>query len=319
LVLDTTLSAQRYTYNDDLDHTAGRGRLDWTWQAGSRWFGELGTRRERALGGFANTRSLERDLFDTSTHTGALSLALGPRWQLSARASEAATVHETVARQRDDAEIGTRGAALELRTDRETRLTFEYRLANAVFPRAATQNGSGSASDYDEATASFGLGYALTEKMRFEGSVGRVARTYPLADRGNFAGDVWSAGLTWAATLRSRFMLRQWRELKAHLDAEADHFVSTGASLTATWPLLGNLDVALQVSNEDQAYIGSDALTLFAAARNDAVSARSIALEYAPGERAVCSVAYRRESRESDRLLFGYDARSASLACSLRF
>jgi hypothetical protein len=69
---------------------------------------------------------------------------------------------------------------------------------------------------------------------------------------------VWSAALQWSPTESTQIAFRRFRELNAHLDAESDHFVSTGEAVTATWFPIGKLGLSLEVSSEEQSYIGAE-------------------------------------------------------------
>jgi hypothetical protein len=319
VVLDTSVAANRFADNTDLDNTSGRGALDWNWQLGSRWSGQTGARRERTLAGFANTLSLEKDLFDTTTYHVDTRFAVGARWRALASARESTTRHDNAARRRDEVEIQGSSVGLEYHTPREDSLGIEYRRARATFPAQALVLGAGSASDYEERGSSLKLDYVLTDEVLFKASVGRVERIYALAPRGDFSGGVWSAALQWSPTESTRISFQRSRELKAHLDAESDHFVSTSESVVATWLPIDKIALSLQVSREEQQYIGADADELLEPIRHDTPVAGSFRFIYTPRERASLEVSYRQETRESNRFRFDYDAASLTLGGELKF
>jgi hypothetical protein len=318
LALDTSVAANRFADNAHLDNTSGRGALDWNWRFGSRWSGQAGGRRERMLAGFANASSLERDLVDTTTYHLDTRFAAGARWRALASARESSASHDNAARVRDDVEIESRAVGLEYHTPREDGLGIEVRRARATFPAQPFLLGQGSASDYEERGASLNLYYVLTDKALFKASAGRVEREYALAPRGDFSGNVWSAELQWSPTESTQIAFKRWRELKAHLDAESDHFVSTGEGIVATWLPIDKIALSLQVARDEQRYIGADVDELVEP-RHDTPTSGSFRFTYTPRERASFEVSYRQETRESNRFRFDYDAASVTLGGELRF
>lgn len=319
VVLDTSVAANRFADNPDLDNTSGRGALDWNWRLGGRWSGQTGGRRERSLAGFANSAALEKDVFDTITYHVDTRLDVGPRLLATARARESTTTHDSDARRRDDAQIEAASVGLEYRSPSENSLGLEYRGARATFPGQPLVTAAASASDYEERGASVNLGYVLTDKVSFKGSVGYVERTYELAPRGDFSGDVWNAALTWSPTESTQVSFQRFRELKAHLDAESDHFVSDGEGVTATWFPIDKLGLSVQVSREDQRYIGADVDELVDPTRHDEPLIGGFKVTYLPRERASFEIAYRQETRESNRLRYDYDAAAVSISGEVKF
>jgi putative beta-barrel porin BBP2 len=320
LALDIALAENRFVENTDLDYTSGHGALDWSWQLGGRWSGLLEARHEQTLASFANTRSLEKDVFTTSGYRGELKLDVGPRWRVIGGARVASTEHENVARRADDADIEDTSAGVEYHTPRDSSLGWEYRRSQATYPAAPTVGG-GSASDYEDRRAAMRLGYAFSEKVALKASVGYVERTYLHAQGGDFSGDVWSVALQWMPAAKVQLAVESWRDLKAYLDAESSHFVSTGESLIAAWLPVGAIEVALRVSREDQLYLGAaqDPLLALLPPREDEPTTESMTVTYKLRERATFNVSYRNESRESNTFRFDYAAATLSIGAHVKF
>jgi hypothetical protein len=319
VVLDTGLAAHRFTHNDDLDNTSGNAGLSWDWRFGGKWSGQLDGRRERSLASFANTTSLAKDVFDVVAYEGEARFDVGPRWRASLSARDAVTTHGDETRRGDDVAIENAAIGLHYHTPRSDNLGWKYHRARASHHIAGAPAAARSASDYDERGASFELRYLLSQKVQVEGSIGYLERTYPYAARGDFSGDVWSVALQWSATVKTQLALQRWHELKAHFDAEADHFISTGSGLVASWVPRDRLRIALQVAREQQRYIGAAAEPAGGSLRYDEPRTRSLRLTYTPRERVSLDVAYRRETRDSNRLRFDYAAEVLSVAYELKF
>jgi hypothetical protein len=319
VVLDANVAANRFADNGDLDNTSGRGALDWNWRLAKRWTGQIGAKRERTLAGFANTLLLEKDVYDTGTYYADTRFALGPRWRAFANARTATTEHDNASRRRDDVEIDAGSVGMEYRSPSANTLAWDVRSTRAVFPEQAPLGGAGSPSDYEEKSANFAIGYALTDEVALRGTVGRVERTYELAPAGDFEGGVWSAAVQWLPTKATQIAFKRFRELKAHLDAESDHFVSDGESVTATWAPTLKVALSVEIAREEQAYIGADVDLLVESSREDTPATAALRLTYSPRERATIEVAYRGETRESNRARFDYDAAALSVAAEVRF
>jgi hypothetical protein len=321
LALDVALAANRFAENTDLDYTSGHGAVDWKWQLGHGWSGLLEARHEQTLASFANTRSLEKDVFTTNGYRGELDFDVGPRWRSIGGARVATTEHDNEERRGDDADLEDASLGVEYHTPRDSSLGLEYRRSRAIYPLSPIVIGGGSASDYEDRRATMSLGYAPADKVTLKASVGYVGRTYLHAEGGDFSGDVWSVALQWMPASKVQLAIESWRDLKAYLDAESNHFVSNGESLVAAWLPVGSISVSLQISHEYQLYIGAeqDPLLALLPPRKDEPTTESVSVTYKLRERATFNVSYRSEARASNTFRFDYDAAALSIGADVKF
>ncbi len=321
VALDAALAANRFAENSDLNYTSGHAALDWSWRAGGKLSGLLEARHEQTLASFANTRSLEKDVFTTSGYRGELRFDVGPRWRVIGGERTASTEHENEERRGDDAELSDTSLGVEYHTPRQSSLAWELKRSRATYPLAATVAGGGSASDYEDRRATMSLGYEPAPKVVLEASGGYVERTYLHSQGGDFSGGVWSVAVRWTPTTKVQLSLEGWRDLKAYLDAESNHFVATGEALAAAWLPTDSIAVSVQISREDQDYIGAaqDPLLQLFGAREDKPTTASATLTYKLRDRATFNVSFRSESRESNALRFDYDAATATVGAEVKF
>jgi exopolysaccharide biosynthesis operon protein EpsL len=321
VVLDAALAANRFAENADLDYTSGHGALDWSWEAGRKWSGLLEARYEQTLASFANTRSLEKDVFTTGGYRGELNFEIGPRWRVIGGEHVARTQHDNENRRGDDADLEDTSLGVEYRTPRGSSLGWEYKRSSATYPLAVIAGAGGSASDYEDQRATMKLGYEPTEKVALKATFGYVERAYLHAEGGDFSGDVWSLAVQWTPTTKVQLAVESWRDLKAYLDAESNHFVSTGESLVAAWLPVAAIAVSVQISHEEQDYIGAgqDPLLLLLGSREDKPTTESVTVTYKLRDRATFNVSYRSEARESNTLRFDYDAATVSVGAEVKF
>ena len=316
--LEALLTRQRFHFNQDLDNTSGKATLDWSWRLGHRWIGRLGADYARSLASFAATRSLQKDLFDTGGYAAEVEYALTPRWRLEASAHRSSTTHGNPARRYDDLDLDAGVVGARYLFSSAGSLGWEYRESRARFPRFGSLADQGS-RDYREHGAQFNLRYAITVKTSFQGAAGYVKRDYRTATIGSFSGDTWNAALVWAASSKLQFTLRAARELKAYLYAESDHFVATGNGLELLWQPTGKLGVSMQWSHESERYIGLATTLSLVPMRRDTVDAGNVQITYVPRTPLTFALAYRLETRDSNRPAFAYDAAAASLRCNFQF
>ncbi len=320
LALDVALAENRFAENTDLDYTSGHGAVDWSWQLGGRWSGLLEARHEQTLASFANTRSLEKDVFTTSGYRGEVRLDVGPRWRAIGRVRAATTEHEDEARRADDADVEDTSVGVEYHTPRDSSLGWEYRRSHAIYPSAALAAGGGSASDYEDRRAAMTLGYTIS-KVELKASVGYVERAYLHAYGGDFSGDVWSVALQWTPAPKVQLAVESWRDLKAYLDSASNHFVSTGESLIAAWLPVDAVEVSLRISRENQVYLGAaqDPLLALLPPREDEPTTETVMMTYKLRERATFNVSYRSDARASNTFRFDYDASSVNVGAEVKF
>lgn len=317
VALDASAAANRFAENGSLDYTSGRASLDWNWRLAERWSGRFGAGKDRTLSSFANTESLEKDVRDADAYYGDLRMAFAGRWAAFARGRSATTTHDNAVRERDDVEQDEASVGLEYRTPRSSRIELGLREASARYAPDRFAASTGSPSDYDEESARVVLGYALTDGVSLESSVGYVRRDYAFADRGSYSGRVWSAGLKWSPTEAWQVAFGRSHDIKAHLDAESDHFLATGENLSVAWLPTTELRVGLRATREDQKYIAADAL--LGPPRRDEPITGAFVMTYAPFEHASFELTALQEQRASTNGRFDYDAAALSLAADVRF
>jgi hypothetical protein len=316
-VLDATAASNRFARNEAFDYVAASAALDWNWRLAERWSGRVGAGTDRSLASFANTESLEKDVRDADSYYGDVRMSFASRWAAFVRGRSVTTTHDNEIRQRDDVEQEEASVGLEYRTPRASRVEWGVRESRARYAPDTFAGGTGSPSDYDEDGARVVLGYPVSDSVALETNVGYVRRDYLYSERGSFSGRVWSAGVKWSPTNAWQLTFDRFHDIKAHLDAEADHFLATGESLALTWLPLAELRVGVKATREEQRYIGTDPLA--GPPRQDEPITGSVVVTYAPFERASFELAARSEERASTNGRFDYDSSAISLAAEVRF
>lgn len=321
--LDVRADQNRFSRNEQLDNTSGTALGEWAWRLGNNWKGDAGADYTRSLASFANTRFLEKDLLETTGVFWNTSFTAG-RWTLRAGARQSETQHSVEIRQFDDSRTRSGTFGIRYTTPLDNTLGWHYRYTKASFDKAATLNGEIFDRNYDENTASFEVSYGLGNKTRLDLSAGYLHREYPYAElsgvpKGSFGGSIWDVSLKWQPTHKMGLTLGGWRKLRAYLDAESDYFVAEGYSLAPVWTPSERVRVALEISYEEQDYLGSSVNLLLPGSRHDRMRAGELSIAYRFTRMLDINLSGRAERRDSDRSELRYEAGVVGLGVRLTY
>jgi hypothetical protein len=319
LALSLRFDDSRFHSNDSLDNSAGNGKAKWDWRAGDNLSGELGADYDRALASFANNRFLARDLVETTGVFWNATLLVRSNWSLLAGVRHAQTGHSAASRRFDDFDSDSGNARIEYKTALGNTFGWDYRYSESRFDRLATLFGLPFDRDYQESYSGFRTRYALTGKLTLDANAGYLKRDYPQSpaqeiNAGDFSGGTWEAAVQWQPTAKSGIRFAGWRRLSANLDAESDYFVAKGGSIEPVWNPTVKLIVALDLSYEEQEYLGSTVNFALLERRRDRVNSQQLTVTYTPLQILQIDLVLRVEQRDSDRPLLRYDDKAATVA-----
>jgi hypothetical protein len=290
-----------------LDNVSGKGNLEWDWQLGIYWSGQVGVSYLRELANFADTGFYSRDVVQREDYFGTVRYQVGPHWALYGGFIGADTSQTAVPEQPFDFRSKAGTAGIEFATSSSNTLGLEYRYTNARFPQEFLLNGAPFNSDYDEQTTRILLKYVISAATEFDASAGYLKRDYPESRFAAFSGDIWRAALQWQPTTRLQWVLTGWRQLAAYVDAESDYFVSNGVSLVPTWIATQSLKLSLTISRENHDYIGSSPSTIAFVSRRDKLKSAQGGLIYAPMDSLIFNLTGRYDKRDSNQARFQFD------------
>jgi hypothetical protein len=293
--------------------------MDWLWQLASVWSGRAGADYTRTLASFVNSRFLGRDVFSTLGFTGDLRYQLGPRWSVRSEARYAQSSHDNTARQTDDFHSRSGVIGIDYQSEADNSIGLDYRQSDAAFPNAVLVDGVPFDQDYTERSGNFNLKYALASKTELNASAGFLRRNYARGTVGDFSGDVWHASVDWSPTVKIRVTASAWRDLRAYLDAQSDHFVSRGQSLACTWLPTSGLTVALTGSSDHQDYLGRGAELALDPQRADRIRSAEAKIAYVSMRHFTLEVSYTVERRASTDGVFRYYDEMLHAAVGLQF
>jgi len=313
------LDGNRFAHNSGLDNISGRGSLDWLWQLGHALSGRVGADYSRTLQSFVNTRFLGRDLFTTTGYSGDARVDVAPEWSVRAQVRHADTAHENPARNVDDFSSNAGTVSITYENPLGDTVAASYRRTEARFPYLVLVDGLPFDRDYGENAATFDTTYVLSAKTTVKASAGFLRREYLHSLTGNFSGGIWNASIDWSALRTLRLTAASWRDLRAYIDSQSDHFVSRAESITSQWLPNSALTVALAFSFERQTYLGQQSSEILAPQREDRVKAGEATITYTSVRNFFASLAYRVERRASTTAYFSYVDNLAQARVGMRF
>jgi exopolysaccharide biosynthesis operon protein EpsL len=308
----------RFQRNDQLDHTAGDARASWEWQVLSAWSGTIAAEYGRTLADFANSITTEKDLVETTGYSASARYELGPRWSLSAYGRHARTEHSLELRQIENFEADSGRFALDYQTPSQHAFGIEYRYIDAKFPDAVLDEAQRHSGSYEDNAALARMTYTASVHTRLRASFGYVNRSDADGTEGEYSGNTWRAAVDWTPREKFSTTLQAWHELKAYVDAESDYFVADGVSLAPTWNPRRTISLSLDLSYEEQEYIGSSLPLPDSTGRVDKVTSALSSFTWSPRPYLQFQLSYRFSDRDSNRDSRRYDAQVAGASIRWR-
>ena len=319
IIYHARVDENRFSRNTTLNSSTGLGDLTWNWQFGPHFSGQVGGFYRRALASFAETRFLGHDLLATTAVFGLGRYQVGPRWAIYGGFNNSTNKHSAAAIQYDNSHGRTASAGIEYATDVNNTIGWEYAYADRRYSNLILFDGAQFDRSFRETTNQLVVKYALSDKTSVEAHAGYLNHYYPSSPVGAFSGDIWRVSLHWLATEKIQVVADGWRELRATLFAQSDHFLAKGVSLTPVWKPSGKIKFSFALASDNQNFIGLDSSVLTFAVRSDKVRSQQLNLQYQATTALVLEVSYRDEQRTSNQALFQFDDRLAKAWLTFTF
>ena len=280
--LDAEGSNNRYVRNTDLNNVSTRDRLEWAWELGNLFSGQLGAIYSRQLATFGNTTTYVRNVFDNTTLFGTGRYQIGPHWAVFGGVFNNNTTLENPLAKGNDNDNKTVDVGTEFAFDPNDSVGFEYRYTDTSFSHSVDE----ALTNYREDTARALLKYSFTERLLLDASAGYLKRSYTTPENRNFGGDVWRVTVEWLPSEKTKLLVDGWRRLAAYESAEVAYFVNTGASIAPSWQATEKIALSVDGSYHSENYIGSGAalapVVVSFQSRHDTVNTEHANIAYNP-------------------------------------
>lgn len=319
ITLKAEVADNHFQNNTPLNHTSTNGTVNWNWNLADDWSGKFGGTINRSLATFMNDRPPEKDLVTSYRYFGELRHVFGSHVGVFASGDQVASTHSAADRGVDEFHSNSGKFGVEYITSAQDIIGVDYQYTRADYPGTYLLAGEPFDRDYNQDLTSLRVKYALGGKTQFIGSLGYLKRTYPQSHEHDYSGSEWRASLQYQPTVKTQLTLTGWHELSAYIDAESDHFLSQGISLTPSWSIRRTLSLSASLWWEKQDYLSSSLAAAVEGPREDKVKIGSLYLTYSPLKFLDVLLSYRHEQHDSDHADLGFKDNMATATLRAKF
>ena len=261
LIVEARADYYKFDQFSDLDHLAYSALGDWRWEIGNDLSGSIVLGRERRGTDLGETTSARRSLVTGTRLAGTAAYRLGARTRL--RGGLAGTRSE----RDDDDEVETRATSATVGVDYVSglgnTLGIEARATDGNAPVAEDVLGVAFVNnDYEEREVAVVGTYALGERLRADGRLGRTSRRYTDIDTRDFEGTTWRVGAEWLPGNKTILALALYKEPRSIIDVSAAHVLVNGVSFGPSWAATNKLVFSGRLVREQREFQGDPRLAL---------------------------------------------------------
>jgi exopolysaccharide biosynthesis operon protein EpsL len=317
-------SQVRYNRFTSLDHLERNGHLNWLWQAGDQWNGNLGYTESRTLASFLNfTGSTAPDPLKTRIWSGSANYLLTPSWQLQAIASDLSQRNELAARQIQDVDVTSLQLGVNYISAAHNSVGVDVKQDNGRYPNQQPLAGGGLfTNNYVQRSVGAIADWTPTGKSHLAGRVDYVRRDYDQFSSRDYSGGTFRASYDWLATAKTSLSLVAQRDISPTEDLQTSFVLVKGISLTPSYAFSEKIRLSATLSSNVRDYLGDPGViagqNLFAG-RVDHLHAGVISLSYTPLRSLTLLLSAQHEKRTSNVPGFNYTANVVSLNARLTF
>lgn len=310
VVSRATVNKTRFNRYSQVDYDGQDFKLEWQWQLGNYWNGNLGATQTKSLGSFrevsglvANTRTNDNLYFraDYRFHS---------RWLASFRANSASADYSAASQKPSNSEADTLGAALYYQGHTLDRIGVELRNSDGRFPDRTLP--TTLATGYRERGIDFVANYTATGKSRLNARIGYLQRDNKNLAGRDFSGFEWRLDGTWFPTGKSLVGLSLYRDITNTEYAQSNHSLVDGVSLNWQWQMLPKTRMQASLTWEN---IDFDSIP----SRKDKVLTAGVSASYEAWPGGEISAGLQRETRDTNVFLYDYTSNVLFLNANLLF
>jgi exopolysaccharide biosynthesis operon protein EpsL len=312
------MSLLRYRRNADLDRELRDWNAAWRWRAGSRWSGDLESRREETIPAFSEFRATLPDRTTNRSNRFGAGWQLHPDWQVRLAARRSETRHDAPVNALADTIVESRDLGLHYERVPGNSIGLSLLRADARYPNRQAVGPLLVVNDYRETGADLAASWQPSGASRLRGTLGRRDRRHAEVASRDFSGRVASLAWDFAPTGRTALGASLRRDLGTEGDLDPSYALTRTAQLSLGWNPTARLALSLAFERRERDRLGDPAAALAGLpVREDHDRSASVGVSWTAIAGLVVSLDRRTERRESNLAAFAYRARQTSL--SLRY
>ncbi|HEX8989573.1 MAG TPA: XrtB/PEP-CTERM-associated polysaccharide biosynthesis outer membrane protein EpsL [Rhodocyclaceae bacterium] len=333
--LDTPVSRQRFQVGADwsqvrynryssLDHTEHNGRLNWLWQGGDQWSGNLGYTESKTLASFLNfTGSTAPDPLRTQILSGSANYLLTPRWQLQAIGSEMHQRNELSVRQSQDIDLSSLQLGVNYLSPAGNSVGVDVRQDDGRYPNSLTLNGSPFSNNYVQRSVGALTNWAVTGKSHLSGRIDYLRREYDQVSSRDYSGGTFRLSYDWLATAKTSLNVVAQRDISPTEDLQTTFVLVKGVSVTPSYAFSDKLRFSASLSANQRDYLGDPGIAVgggnLFAGRVDHLTTGMVSATYQPLRSLTLLLSAQHERRTSNISGLDYSANIINLNARLTF
>lgn len=301
-----------YQHFSFLDHLGYGGGLNWRWQAGDPWSGELGYTQDRTQASFAELQGPIEDLLTHKYAHGSAALRIRSL-RLRGLAEDIRYEHSNDTQRILDNHVVAGTVGIDFIADNDNSFGVQYKQSKGDYPnREPVDLALGVAqlvdNQYREYESSAVLGLKFGAGSRLDARVGQTERRYEDLSSRDFKGITWRVGLEHLPSAKVLLRLSGYREVQSIEELTASYAVVSGVSFMPAWTPTIKSVLQANLIYENRQLEGSPALVLgVELLRKDIKRAARVGAGYQPLDGLQLAVSYERGSRTSTVSTAEYD------------
>jgi exopolysaccharide biosynthesis operon protein EpsL len=312
----------RYDRFTGLNHIDRNGNVNWIWQAGNQWSGQLGYDETRTLASFNNFTGPVPNPLTTKTLSGTANFLVDPHWELQAIASDMRQRNALALRQPNDIDLSTLQLGVNYISNAGNRLGVNVRQEDGRHPNPELVGPFLISNDYVQRSIGVSTNWTITAKSHLLARIGHLQRDYDQFSGRDYTGTVFNAAYDWLPTAKTSVSLIAQRDISSSEDVQTAFVLVKGIALTPSYAFSDKLRLSATLSSNIRDYLGAPGIpgaSSSFAGRVDHVHGAAVSLTYQAMRSLTLAASAHRETRSSNVPLLDYASNLFEISARLTF
>lgn len=315
-----TLSKFKFQRYRQLDYDGKDGRIDWHWQLGSHWNGQLGASYVQLLAPYTDFLSTQRNLRVQRRRYLDGGWRLHPGWRLHGGAARDVYDYDLALQRVNNRREDTLDAGLDFLPASGSTVGLVARRIKGRYQNRRLSGGALLDDSFEQDEFKARVLWLASGSTTVQALAGHARRRYPGADGRSSSGFNGRLSVSHAPAGKLRVGASAWREFSAVESHVVSSSLNQGASMTASYLASEKLRADASLSVERRRYQASISLN-GPQDLDDTLRNAQLSLRWTPRRSVTVTAAVGRQARSGSPFLGlgSFRANSASLNAELRF
>jgi exopolysaccharide biosynthesis operon protein EpsL len=278
--LEVSANRSAFSNNDFLNYTGNNALINWDWQIGSNFSGDLGYTNRRTLTNFGDQRRETRDLTTVRGPRASGNVKVALDHLIGIELSDIQTRRSDPLQSALGNDVRTVGVRWAYRSTAEGELGVRVRRAEADYPDTNLITPNESDFTQDELLASASGAVGAVSRWTAEG--GYAKRSYSQTSTRDYSGAIGRVKFDWQPTVKTDISIGLSRQVIAPEELDVAYSLSTLGSITATWAAAQSISLRFLAERDRRDYEPAQAQINTAGDRRDTLNRIRLSASYAP-------------------------------------